>query len=92
METKINTLNADDNKCIKQLCNEDPDIVLKTEFGTGHYRFVDLKKMKDGLVLEFKLLEDSKYKDTQNINNNIGEMCLLTVGQFLYVYNKLAFA
>ena len=93
MENKINRINKnEDTNCIQQLCTDNPDIVLKTEYGTGHYKFVDLKDLKGGLVLEFKLMEDSQYKDTQNINNNIGEMCLLTIGQYLYVYNNLAIA
>ena len=91
MENK-NILNTEDTNCIKQLCCENPDIVLKTEFGTGHYRFVDFKDHNGGLVLEFKLIEDSQYKDTPNIHKHIGEMCLLTVGQFIYVHNRLAFA
>ena len=93
MENKINRINKnEDTNCIQQLCADSPDIVLKTEYGTGHYIFVDFKNLKDGVVLEFKLMEDSHYKDTQNINKNIGGMCLLTIGQFLYVYNNIAIA
>ena len=74
------------------LCSENPNIFLRTEFGIGHYRFVDFKKLKGDLVLEFKLLEDSDYRDTENINEHIGELCLLTIGQFLYVHSDLAYA
>ena len=35
--------NNEDMKYISMLCKEKTDLVLKTEFGTGHYRFVDFK-------------------------------------------------
>ena len=92
MKKNINTMNSDDTKCVKMLCSENPNIVLKTEFGIGHYRFVDFKELKGDLVLEFKLLEDSHYRDTENINKHIGKLCLLTIGQFLYVHSDLAYA
>ena len=92
MKKNINTMNLDDTKCIKMLCSENPNIVLRTEFGIGHYRFVDFKELKGDLVLEFKLLKDSHYRDTENINKHIGGLCLLTIGQFLYVHSDLAFA
>ena len=42
----MKNINNEETKCIKELCVENPDIVLKTEFGIGHYRFVDCKDLK----------------------------------------------
>ena len=81
-----------DTKYIKFLCNDNPNIIIRTEFGIGHYKFVDFKDLEGNLVLEFKLQQDRYYKDTDKINKNIGELCLLTIGQFLCVYSNLAYA
>jgi hypothetical protein len=43
-------------------------------------------------VLEFKLIKDDKYGDTENIAYNIGEMCFLTASQYLYAFEYQAHA
>ena len=53
-------INNNETKYIKILCNEKPDIVLKTEFGTGRYQFVEFKMLSGDIMLQFKLLKDSK--------------------------------
>ena len=44
----INRINNDkkmeETKYIKMLCNEKSDIILKTEFGIGRYKFVDFQE------------------------------------------------
>tara|TARA_B100001250_G_C19574426_1_gene689084 strand:+ start:429 stop:716 length:288 start_codon:yes stop_codon:yes gene_type:complete len=77
----------DEKKYIKILCNEKSDIVLKTEFGTGRYKFVEFKELQGNVMLEFKLLKDSKYNDTKNIYEHIGECCFLSIEQYLYCYS-----
>tara|TARA_B110000263_G_C15258933_1_gene487861 strand:- start:540 stop:827 length:288 start_codon:yes stop_codon:yes gene_type:complete len=77
----------EETKYIKMLCKEKSDIVLKTEFGTGRYKFVDFQELKGNLMLEFKLLKDSKYHDTKNIYNHIGASCFLSIEQYLYSYS-----
>ena len=39
------------------LCNEKADLVIKTEFGIGHYKFLKFTELKGHLVLEFNLIE-----------------------------------
>jgi len=85
-ENKILT-DAEDAKYLMMLCNENPDIIIKTDFGIGKYKFVKFNELQGNLVLEFKLLEDNKFKDTVSINSNIGSTCFLSVPQYLYVYN-----
>ena len=78
---------VDEREYIKILCNEKSDIVLKTEFGTGRYKFVEFKELQGNVMLEFKLLKDSKYHDTKNIYEHIGESCFLSIEQYLFCYS-----
>ena len=82
-----NEINNNATKYLKILCNEKPDIVLKTEFGTGRYQFVEFKMLSGDVMLQFKLLKDSKYNDTPNIYNHIGDCCFLTIEQYLFSYS-----
>ena len=54
-----NDTNIEKTKYIKMLCNEKSDIVLKTEFGTGRYKFVEFQELQGNVMLQFKLLKDS---------------------------------
>ena len=82
---------TDDAKYIMMLCKEKPDIVIKTDFGVGKYKFIKFNELQGHLVLEFELLEDNHFKDTKSINSNIGDTCFLSISQYLYVYSS-AFA
>ena len=77
----------EETKYLELLCNEKSDIILKTEFGTGRYKFVEFKELRGNLMLEFKLLKDSKYHDTKNIYEHIGGCCFLSIEQYLYSYS-----
>tara|TARA_Y100000590_G_scaffold201727_1_gene229231 strand:- start:159 stop:446 length:288 start_codon:yes stop_codon:yes gene_type:complete len=77
----------DEREYIQILCNEKADIVLKTEFGTGRYKFVEFKELQGNVMLEFKLLKDSKYHDTKNIYEHIGGSCFLSIEQYLCCYS-----
>ena len=81
---------VEDIKYITMLCKEKTDLVLKTEFGIGRYKFVKFNELQGHLVLEFQLLEDNRYKDTSSIYKNIGNVCYLTIHQYLSVYSYLA--
>ena len=52
-------ISKEETKYIELLCNEKADIILKTEFGTGRYKFVEFKELRGNLMLEFRLLKDS---------------------------------
>jgi len=84
--TKHNIPN-EDTKYLELLCNEKSDIVLRTEFGTGRYKFVEFKDLQGTTMLEFKLLKDTKFNDTKNIYDHIGGCCFLSVEQYLYSYS-----
>ena len=82
----------DQTKYLKMLCKEKSDIILKTEFGTGRYKFVEFKELRGNLMLEFKLLKDSKYNDTKNIYEHIGSCCFLSIEQYLCSYSYYGIA
>tara|TARA_Y100000590_G_scaffold449381_1_gene587408 strand:+ start:2059 stop:2361 length:303 start_codon:yes stop_codon:yes gene_type:complete len=77
-------------KYLTMLCNEKADLVIKTEFGIGHYKFLKFTEIKGNLVLEFNLMDDNKFHDTASIYNHIGKTCFLTAEQYLSVYSYLA--
>ena len=77
---------------LSQICNQNPYIILKTQCGTGRYSFQNISYRNDELVLEFKLINDDNYGDTENIAYNIGNMCSLTASQYLYAFEYQAYA
>ena len=82
---------TDDAKYIIMLCNEKPNIIIKTDFGIGKYKFIKFNELQGHFVLEFELLDDNHFKDTGSIHSNIGNTCFLSISQYLYVYST-AFA
>mgnify|MGYP001186745791 FL=1 len=85
-----NFSNIEEVKYLTLLCNERADLVIKTEFGLGHYKFLKFSQLNGELMLEFNLLDDSKFHDTASIYNHIGKTCFLTAEQYLTVYSYLA--
>ena len=63
------------------LLNRDPEIIPK---------FNKFNELQGKLVLEFMLLDDNRYKDTYKIHQNIGNVCYLTIQQYLSVHTYLA--
>ena len=52
---KQNTItHIEEVKYLTMLCNERSDLVIKTQFGIGHYNFLKFTELKGNLVLEFK--------------------------------------
>ena len=83
---------VDSTGYLSQICNQNPNIILKTQCGTGRYSFQNISYRNDELVLEFKLISDDTYGDTENIAYNIGNMCFLTASQYLYAFEYQAYA
>ena len=78
--------------CINALCEQKPMMVINTQCGTGKYRFKKVGYKDGGLLLEFILIHDSNFKDTDDIYHKIGDYCYLTVDQFLYALKFYASA
>ena len=86
----LNQVNS--TEYLSQICNQNPYIILKTQCGTGRYSFQNISYKNNELMLEFKLINDDNYGDTENIAYNIGEMCFLTASQYLYAFEYQAHA
>jgi len=81
-----------DSECITEMCKQKPHLILRTQCGVGKYMFTNFSYRNDRLVLEFKLIKDSNYEDSDKIFYNIGEKCYLTANQYLYAYEYQASA
>ena len=91
---KINNMikQIEDSECITEMCKQKPHLVLRTQCGVGKYVFTNFSYRNNRLVLEFKLVKDSNYEDSDRISYNIGEVCYLTANQYLYAYEYQAVA
>ena len=78
--------NVKNAEYINELCKNAPDITLNTQCGVGKYSFVKISYKEDQLVIEFKLVVDERFQDSQKILHNIGDKCFLTAPQFIYIY------
>ena len=78
----------DTTNCINALCEQKPMMVINTQCGTGKYRFKKVGYKDGGLLMEFILIHDSDFEDTDKIYHKIGDYCYLTVNQFLYAYKN----
>ena len=74
------------------VCKEYPLMVINTECGTGKYHFNCIGYKSSKLLLEFQLIIDDQYKDSEIISSSIGNKYYLTVNQFLIAYKSFASA
>ena len=74
--------------CINALCEQKPMMIINTQCGTGKYRFKKVGYKDGGLLMEFILIHDPGFEDTEKIFHKIGDYCYLTVDQFLYAYKN----
>ena len=77
---------------LQEICMETPQITIGTQCGVGMYEFKSIGYRDNELVLEFKLVMDTKRTDCDRIAYNIGNRCVLTAAQYLYAYEYNAFA
>ena len=83
------TMSAD---CLYMVCREYPLLVISTESGVGKYHFSSIGFKQNRMLIEFNLIMDHDYIDSQFIQENIGGKYYLTVNQFLDAYKKYALA
>jgi hypothetical protein len=74
------------------VCRENPLLVISTESGVGKYHFSCIGFRQNKMLIEFNLIMDNEYFDSQLISENIGKKYYLTVNQFLNAYKKYAIA
>ena len=68
------------------------ELSLNAVNGAKKYTWFDYVNKLDELILEFKLVMDTKRSDCERIAYNLGDRCVLTATQFLYAYEYHAFA
>ena len=74
------------------VCREYPLLVISTESGVGKYHFSSIGFKQNRMLIEFNLIMDNDYIDSQFIQEKIGCKYYLTVNQFLNAYKKYAIA
>ena len=79
-------------KYINEICKQNPLIVIKTKCGNGKYHYAGTKIINDEVVLEFLLVRDKQFKDTDEIASKLGERCYLDPYAYLYTCNFIAVA
>jgi len=84
--------NVKEVNCITEICKQKPHLILRTQCGVGKYMFMNFCYKNNKIVLEFKLIKDDYYEDSDKILYNIGEVCYLTANQYLYAYEYQAVA
>ena len=62
---KINDSSKSSHRSIKALCNQSPFLIINTPCGVARYKFNRIGyNNKDEIVLEYKIINDDKYKST----------------------------
>ena len=78
--------------CLYKVCKEHPLLVISTAHGVGKYHFNCIGYKNRELLLEFTLIIDYNFKDSDAISLGLGNKYYLTINQFLLAYRNLAFA
>ena len=84
--------NINNAEFLNEVCKESPNIIIGTQAGVGKYHFSRIGYKNEELILEFKLVRDEKFKDSDNILHNLGDKCFLTASQYLYAFRHNAYA
>ena len=75
-----------------KVCIEHPLLVISTPHGVGKYHFNCIGYKNSQLLLEFTLIIDHNFKDSDLILTELGNKYYLTINQFLLAYKNLAVA
>ena len=75
-----------------KVCKDHPLLVISTPHGIGKYHFNCIGYKKSELLLEFTLIIDQEFKDSDTISNELGSKYYLTINQLLLAYKNLAFS
>ena len=78
--------------CLYEVCKEHPLLVIATPHGIGKYHFNCIGHKNSKILIEFILIVDSHFKDSDTISTEIGNKYYLTIGQFLLAHKNLSYA
>ena len=88
---KINDGIKSNRSSIKELCSQSPFLLINTPCGIGKYKFNKVGyDNTNELILEYKLIDDDRYEDTNIIKHYIGNYYYLSATQALYAFNYIA--
>ena len=88
---KINHGIKSSRSSIKELCSQSPFLLINTSCGIGKYKFNKVGyDNSNELILEYKLIDDDRYEDTNIIKHYIGNYYYLSATQVLYAFNYIA--
>ena len=74
------------------VCRQNPLLVISTDSGVGKYKFSCIGFKQNRMLLEFTLMIDVDFADSETIHKDIGEKYYLTIDQYLNTYKKFAYA
>ena len=75
-----------------KVCRDHPLLVISTSHGLGKYHFNCIGYKNRQVMLEFNLIIDHDFKDSDIISTEIGNKYYLTINQLLLAYKNLAFS
>jgi len=75
-----------------KVCKDHPLLVISTPHGMGKYHFNCIGYKNSELLLEFTLVLDNNFKDSDIISSELGSKYYLTINQLLLAYKNLAFS
>ena len=75
-----------------KVCRDHPLLVISTPHGIGKYHFNCIGYKNSQLLIEFILVIDNNFKDSDVISTELGHKYYLTISQFLLAYKNLAIA
>ena len=75
-----------------KVCRDHPLLVISTSHGIGKYHFNCIGYKNRQVMLEFNLIIDHDFKDSDIILTKIGDKYYLTIDQLLLAYKNLAFS
>ena len=88
----LTTNNPSSVDYLHKVCKEHPLLVISTPHGVGKYHFNCIGYKNRKVLLEFILIIDHNFKDSDIISTELGNKYYLTINQFLLAYKNLAFA
>ena len=74
------------------VCRQNPLLVISTDSGVGKYKFSCIGFKHSRMLLEFRLMIDLDFEDSQAIHNDIGDKYYLTIDEYLNAYKQSACA
>ena len=88
----LTTNNQSSIDYLYKVCKEHPLLVISTPHGVGKYHFNCIGYRNSQILLEFILIIDHNFKDSDIISTELGNKYYLTINQFLLAYKNLAFS